>query len=172
MPILVDTTVLSNLAVVDRLDWLTLLSDTCYLASAVYDEIQRGLAEGYAFLARVDQALDSGQLLLTTLENEAEWQRYRAMPVKLQHGEAMSLAIACIRGWRFLSDDRAARAYADQLNLSYSGMLGLLGFVISKGVVTVDEANVLLHTMIAQARYRSPIDDLNTLFEDTQDADR
>lgn len=167
MPILVDTTVLSNLAVVDRLDWLTFLSDTCYLASAVYDEVQRGLAEGYAFLARVDQALDSGQLLLTTLENEAEWQQYRAIPVKLQHGEAMSLAIACIRGWRFLSDDRAARAYADQLNLSYSGTLGLLSYAISKGAVTVDEANALLHTMIVQARYRSPVDDLNTLFEDT-----
>ncbi len=93
MPILVDTTVLSNLAVVDRLDWLTFLSDTCYLASAVYDEVQRGLAEGYTFLERVDQALDSGQLLLTTLENEAEWQQYRAIPVKLQHGERSSATL-------------------------------------------------------------------------------
>lgn len=166
MPILVDTTVLSNLAVVDRLEWLRLSADACYLASAVYDEAQRGLAEGHLFLARIDLALDAGYLFLTTLENEVEWQQYRAIPNKLQRGEAMSLAIAHHRGWRFLSDDRAARAYADHLNVSCSGTLGLLGYVIRKGIITIDEGNLLLQTMISRARYRSPVADLSTLLEE------
>jgi predicted nucleic acid-binding protein len=67
MPILVDATVLSNLAAVDRLDLLTLLRDTLYLASTVYEEIQQGLEEGYAFLANVDRALDAGLFSLVTL---------------------------------------------------------------------------------------------------------
>jgi predicted nucleic acid-binding protein len=39
MPTLVDATVLSNLAAVSRLDLLGILSDTVYVASAVYEEI-------------------------------------------------------------------------------------------------------------------------------------
>lgn len=166
MPTLVDTTVLSNLAAAKRLDLLNLLPDTCYLASAVYDEIQQGVAEGYEFLVQVDRELDAGRLLLTTLENEVEWRRYREIPNKLQHGEAMSLAIALCRGWRLLTDDRAARAYAESLKVSFSGTLGLLCYAVRKHMMTIDEANALLHTMMLRARYRSPVDDLRVLLEE------
>jgi predicted nucleic acid-binding protein len=168
MPVLIDATVLSNLAAVGRLDLLSLLRDTLFLASAVYEEIQQGLEEGYAFLANVDQALDSGLLALITLENEGEWRQYRAMPDKLQRGEAMSLAIARRRGWRFLTDDRAARMQASRLGVSYSGTLGLLRYAVQKGHLTLEEGNTLLAGMIARARYRSPVSDLRALLEEDQ----
>lgn len=167
MSVLIDTTVLSNLAAVERLDLLNLLPEPCYLASAVYDEIQQGVTEGYTFLAQVDLALDSQQLLLTTLENETELRQYRETPNKLQHGEAMSLAIVHCRGWRLLTDDRAARVYAESLKVAFSGTLGLLCYAVRKGVTTIDEANTLLHTMMTRARYRSPVDDLRSLLEET-----
>lgn len=162
-PILIDATVLSNLAAVARLDLLRLLRAPLYVASAVYDEIQQGIEEGYTFLAHVDKALDSGLLFLVTLEGAAEWHLYRSIPGKLQKGEAMSLAIAQHREWRLLTDDRAARMYAEQLSLSYSGTLGLLSYAVKNAHLTLEEGNALLSGMIVQARYRSPVDDLHDL---------
>ena len=107
MPILIDATVLSNLAAVERLDLLRLLRDSLYLASAVYEEVQQGVEEGYGFLENVDQALDSGLFSLVTLEGENEWREYRALPATLQRGEAMSLAIARARYRSPISDLRA-----------------------------------------------------------------
>jgi predicted nucleic acid-binding protein len=88
------------------------------------------------------------------------------MPDKLQRGEAMSLAIAHQRGWRVLTDDRAARKNAERLGVSASGTLGLLRYVLQKGHLTLEEGNMLLDGMIRQARYRSPVSDLGVLGED------
>ncbi len=142
MPILINTTVLSNLSAVHRLDLLQWLRDDCYVASAVYEEIQLGRAEGYSFLDRVDKALDTGGFTLVTLENEAELQQYRALPNKLHRGEAMSLTIAHCRGWRFLTDDRAARAYAAQLQVSCSGTLGVLLYAIRHRHLTTVQSSL------------------------------
>lgn len=166
MPILVDATVLSNLAAVGRLDLLSLLRAPLYLASAAYEEIQQGLTEGYEFLANVDDALDSGLLSLVTIESDVELQRYRDIPEKLHRGEAMSLAIAQCRGWQFLTDDRAARTHAEHLEVSFSGTLGLLLYAVRKDHLAVEEGNELLAKMIERARYRSPVSDLRLLLEE------
>lgn len=138
------------------------------LASTVYEEIQQGVEEGYEFLAGIDKSLGSGLFSLVTLEGENEWRTYHAMPDTLQRGEAMSLAIARCRGWRFLTDDRAARMYAGRLGVSYSGTLGLLRFAVQKSHLTQEDGNVLLTEMIARARYRSPVSDLRTLLQDRE----
>jgi predicted nucleic acid-binding protein len=169
MPTLIDATVLSNLACAGRLSLVSVLSDTCYLASAVYEETRQGVEEGYVFLDEVDGAIDAGFLQLTTLEDEEEWRLYREMPDKLHRGEGMSLAIALHRGWRFLTDDRAARLYARRLGVSYSGTLGLLRYAVQRGSVTLEEGNALLLTMINCARFRSPVTDLRYLDEENPD---
>ncbi|HDN79832.1 MAG: DUF3368 domain-containing protein [Chloroflexi bacterium] len=171
MPVLIDATVLSNLAAVKRLDLLKLLGDELYLASAVYEEIQRGLEEGYEFLAEVDKALDEGIFDLTTLKGEEEWRLYRRMPGKLQRGEAMSLAIALHRKWGFLTDDRAARRHADRLKARYSGTLGILLLAIKKGHLSLKEADELLKQMVMKARYRSPVDSLEALVKGGRNVD-
>jgi predicted nucleic acid-binding protein len=163
MPILLNTTVLSNLAAVNRLDMLHWFRDTCYVASAVYEEIQLGRAEGYDFLAHVDRAMDTGSFTLVTLETPAELAQHRAMPANLHRGEAMSLALAYCRGWRFLTDDRAARAHAARLQIPYSGTLGLLLYGIRHDYIIVEDGNALLRDMVVLARYRSPVKDLHTL---------
>ena len=163
MPIVIDTTVLSNLAAINRLDLLRLLGNTLYLVSAVYEEIQHGLEQGYAFLTNVDQALDDGLLQLVTIESEAEWQQFRLMPNKLHRGEAMSLTIASKRGWLFLTDDRAARLYASRQGISYSGTLGLLRYAVKNGHITLEEGNNLLAGMITLANYNAPVTNLRDL---------
>jgi predicted nucleic acid-binding protein len=121
--------------------------------------------------ASVEEARAEVQALASWLdadsaENEAELKHYRAMPRKLHRGEAMSLAIAQCRGWRFLTDDRAARAYAEQLGVDYSGTLGLLIYAIRQGRLTVEQGNALLKAMVIHARYRSPVQDLRALLEE------
>jgi len=166
VPTLIDANVLSNLASVDRLDLLNLLQDAIYLSSAAYDETQRGIEEGYEFLARVDQALADARFSVTTLEDKQEWRMYQTIPTKLHRGEAMSLAIARCRGWHLLTDDRATRMYAKTLGVGYSGTLGLLVRAIRVGRLTMDQGNHLLTEMIARARYRSPVHDLRDLLEE------
>jgi len=168
MPVLVDTVVLSNLAAAKCLDLLRTLHDTAYVASGVYEEIQQGIQEGYAFLEVVDDAFTSGVLHLVTLDPEQEWRLYRTMPHYLHRGEAMSLAIASSRGWRFLTDDWAARRYARQINVSSSGTLGLLLYAVQQGEATVEQANAWLQTMIDRAHYRSPVTDLRLLIHPEQ----
>ncbi|MCB0212336.1 MAG: hypothetical protein KDJ52_23545 [Anaerolineae bacterium] len=163
MPIVIDTTVLSNLAAVNRLDLLRLLGNALYLVSAVYEEIQHGLEQGYTFLTNVDHALDAGLLQLVTIEGETEWQRFRSMPNKLHRGEAMSLTIAVERGWLFLTDDRAARIHAGRQGLSYSGTLGLLRYAVQNEHITLEEGNSLLAGMISLVNYNAPVTDLRDL---------
>jgi predicted nucleic acid-binding protein len=62
--ILIDATVLSNLASVNRLDLLAVLPEPLYVVSAVYEEIQQGIQEGYEALEEVDRVLDAGLLSL------------------------------------------------------------------------------------------------------------
>ena len=166
MPTLIDANVLSNLTSVDRLDLLDLLQDSIYVSSAAYDETHRGIEEGYAFLARVNQALTDARVSVTTLESEQEWRLYQTIPAKLHRGEAMSLAIARCRGWHLLTDDRAARMYAKTFGVGCSGTLGLLVRAVRVGRLTMDEGNHLLTEMIARARYRAPVRDLRDLLEE------
>ncbi len=49
MPILIDATVLSNFAAVKRLDLLQAVGPELYIAYPVFEEIQRGIDEGYDF---------------------------------------------------------------------------------------------------------------------------
>lgn len=54
MNILINSTVLSNFAVVDRLGLLSNLYSTLQVAHAVYEEIERKVEEGYTFLAKIE----------------------------------------------------------------------------------------------------------------------
>jgi predicted nucleic acid-binding protein len=166
VPTLIDANVLSNLAAVDRFDLLDLLQDPIYLSSTVYDETQRGVEEGYTFLAKIDQALADARLSVTTLEGEQEWRLYQTIPTKLHRGEAMSLTIARCREWHLLTDDRAARMVARRLGVAHSGTLALLIRAVRQGHLTLDEGNDLLVEMIARARYRSPVSDLRDLLKE------
>jgi predicted nucleic acid-binding protein len=55
MNVLINSTVLSNFAAVERIPLLQRLYGEVYLVQPVYEETQDGLEEGYSFLARLDQ---------------------------------------------------------------------------------------------------------------------
>jgi len=163
---LVNTTVLSNLAAVGRLDVLRDTIGPLYLPVEVYDEIVAGQLAGYAFYDGFEQHVapltPAGWLHLVAMIDE-EWQLSLSLPAHLHRGEAACLCIARQRGWGFLTDDRAARRQARQWGISLSGTIGVLLLAVQDGRLTLDEGNALLRQMIAQANYRSPTLDLGPL---------
>jgi predicted nucleic acid-binding protein len=164
---LVDATVLSNFAAVGRLDLLRVALGAAYLTDAVYEELRAGAEAGYAFLTAIEQHMAlfdaQGWLHLAAIEGEVEQQLLRSLPSSLHHGEATSLAIAQVRGWRFLTDDRLARAAAVRLGVGVGGTLGMLVRLVELDLITQAEANRLLNEMIARAGYRAPVSDLSQL---------
>ena len=163
----VNNTVVSNFAYVDRMDLLQLLFGKVYLTPEVHEEVARGIASGHTFLTHAQQEIgpeDSHWLQLTTYQNQAEFDLYLSLCEQLDFGEASCLAIAKPRGWLFLTDDRAARRLASTLNVDVSGTLGVLKLAIEGDLLELSDGNDLLQQMI-RGRYRSPIDDLSEIIE-------
>lgn len=166
MKVLVNTTVISNFAAVGRLDLLRSVFGALHIAQAVLEEVQAGLDEGYLFYTGIESEIhpfsEDGWLRLTTIEGEEELDLFQSLPGSLHRGEAMSLAIAKCRGWRFLTDDRAARSKADDLGVPKAGTLAILVQSIDAALITPEQGNIVLQEMIAH-RYQSPVADLNDL---------
>lgn len=109
----------------------------------------------HSHIAQLDHR---GWIDLVDLEDEQEVRSRGSMPAWLHSGEAVSLAIAASRGWRFLTDDRPARAYAATFGVVSGGNLGILLALVEERLLTFDESNALMTQMI-RAGYRSPVTD-------------
>ena len=57
MSVIINTTVLSNFAIINELDLLRQLFGTIYIPTEVYEEVQVGLEEGYHFYRGIDQLI-------------------------------------------------------------------------------------------------------------------
>jgi predicted nucleic acid-binding protein len=151
--ILLDNTVLSNLAVVHRPDLLRVAFDNLLATSEeVFAELNAGVSRGKL------PALDWSWLPVWTMD-EAERIHYERFLQTLNAGEASCLAMALVRGCQFLTDDRDARELAGLLQIPISGTLGVLIRLVDIDALELGEAESLLTAMIA-AGYRSPTNSL------------
>ncbi len=159
MKTLANTTVLSNLAAVGRLDLLKQVHGRLYIPNEVFEEILDGLEEGYGFydgiLDLIHPLAEGGWMELVSMGDEEEVRLFQSLPRRLHHGEASCLAIARHRDWAFLSDDKLARELARSLGIVVSGTLGILAQAVKRHFLTLEEADGLLSDMIARG-YRSP----------------
>jgi predicted nucleic acid-binding protein len=166
MSVISNTTVLSNFAAIDSLDRLRELFDKLYLSTEVYQEIQRGLEEGYTFYSGVEEVLlpmrPDGWLHLTSLTTDKEVLTFSSMPGQLHAGEASCLAIAQQRNWLLLTDDKAARRYATEQSIAVSGTLGCLILGVERRLWPLEQANRWLERIVA-AGFFSPVTDLSSL---------
>ncbi len=166
MTVISNTTVISNFASIGQLDLLRQLYRTLHISTEVYDEIQSGLEEGYRFYTDIDQHINpftaDGWIQLTNMANEQELQLFGKLLSRLHRGEASCLAIAQQRHWSLLTDDRAARNEALNLDIRVSGTLGCLVLMVERGLYTLEQANTWLTEMIQQG-YWSPVTDLTGL---------
>ena len=166
MSVISNTTVLSNFAAADSLASLKDLFGEVFLSTDVYQEIQRGLEEGYSFYSGIEEVLhplqEGGWLRLISLSSERELLIFSGLPGQLHAGEASCLAIAEHRSWFFLTDDKAARRQAGKRRVAVSGTLGCLVLGVEHGLWTLERANALLERMVAAGFY-SPLKDLAAL---------
>jgi predicted nucleic acid-binding protein len=162
-----DTTVLSNLAVVGRLDLLEKRYRKMALATVeVSDELRRGLQAGYGHLENVLQQIQAispgGWLRIATPESAAEHQLRSEFDLLLDPGEASCLALAISRRLVLVTDDLAARQLAQERDVLLTGTVGILLALVRDGSLSLAEANAILAKMI-ERRYRSPVDRLDEL---------
>ena len=160
--IVVDTTVLSNLARANRMDLLEELHVQIAIPSQVHEEVLRGIAAGYGFLEEADKTVETDWARLVMLEGERELTLFRNLLEVVGYGEAAGIAIAKERNLVFFSDDRKARRVAREQGVAVSGTLGMLKVLVEERRFSMEEVDVVLSKMI-QGGYRSPIQSLKEL---------
>jgi len=153
---LVDNTVLSNFALVGRIELIPLaLGSNVSTTTQVAAEFQDGVARG-----RLPETRLAWLEVLELLPEELDL--YSEQLKRVNAGEAACLAVAAHRNGRVLTDDRDARKLAAQMKIPVSGTLGVLLRLVQIDELTLPEANNMLKQMIAQG-YRSPVEKLDDL---------
>ncbi len=154
--IILDNTVLSNLALVGQADlvfhlWPERVITTREVMREYATAAQTGLLPPHVW----------SDLPVVELTPE-ESARSQAFSPRLGSGERSCIAVAHARGGLFASDDADARRAAQRLGIPLSGTLGILALAVRREWLTLAQANTLLAEMIA-AGYRSPLEKLDTL---------
>jgi len=166
----VNATVLSNLARVDRIRILKELFGRIVVPMQVYEEILRGIEAGYTFLKTVDEVAEKEDWInLEPLRGKREGKLFKGLLEAVGYGEAAGIAIAKERDLLFSSDDKIARKTAKEHGVEVSGTLGILQIAIEEGKLSTEEADEVLQGMI-QGGYRSPIQSMKELGETGQEA--
>jgi predicted nucleic acid-binding protein len=162
MSVIVNNTVLSNLALINRLDLLRSTLDIIYLTPEVFREVENGIISGRDFQKRTKLEIEKHQWLFLTNLEDIENEILKKLPKSLHTGEASCLAVAKNRKWTFLTDDGNARNYARESNIVVSGTIGILISSIDEELITMVEGEDYLQTMIKN-KYRSPFKHLRDI---------
>lgn len=160
-PIILNATPLTNFALAGRANLLlSLWGGDVYTTPEVLDEYQAGVANG---------KLPAGawkKLPLIRLTS-AEEGLMLTMSARLGRGECSCIAAAYQRRGLLVTDDLDARRAARGLSVAVTGSVGALAACIQAGLLTLQEANLLLAGMIA-AGFRSPVSRLDDLLKDSK----
>ncbi len=155
-PFFFDTVSISNFALADCLDLIAQrYGKRTLLTSEVMDEIEEGLVQGYTELRRVDGLVQEGRFRTTALSLE-ERRLYMAMLQNLGSGEASAIACAKHRDRVVVTDDRAARSSCQEHAVRFTGTIGILKACCAASMITPEEADDLLATMVKRGFY-SPV---------------
>ena len=155
-PIVLDNTVLTNFALVNRADWvIDLLGDDAWTTTAALGEYEAGVAGG------VLPPAVWPTLVVVTPTSEETLLAHSLLP-RLGLGERTCLAVALLRQAILASDDRRARRMARQQGVPVTGTIGLLVIGVQHQRWSLTEANAALAQMIALG-FRSPVTMLDDL---------
>lgn len=155
MPALADTTVLSNFAQVRRTDLLRAVHPELAAPIPVWNELERGVRRGLV------PACDWSWLAILDL-TEREQAQAEEIGRELGPGESACIAAALSRGLLMLSDDWGARELGRSLGIEVSGSLGVLDRLVSRQILSLEEADTLLAEMVRRG-FRSPYQSLREI---------
>ena len=155
-PVLLDNTVLSNFALVNRTEIVSNLWPHCSTTVDAWREFQSGITLGYL-------PKESWGALPQIELNELDQGIAQQFLDTLGAGERTCIAVAKNCDGLFVTDDRKARQVAVEMGLKVTGTLGILVVAVERQFIKFSEAESLLAQMIEYG-YRSPIDELSKLF--------
>jgi predicted nucleic acid-binding protein len=155
-PVLLDNTVLTNFALLNRPHLvLNLWLNSC-TTPAVQAEYQVGTATYQLPLHAWD---DLSIVTLTDVETDFA----HSLNKRLGSGERTCIAVAHHRNGLFATDDFDARRQAKMFNIPITGTIGILILNITQHRITLAEGNQWLSHLITTG-YRSPVVNLNDFF--------
>ncbi len=148
-----DTVVLSNFALVCRLEILTRrYGNNGHVTAEVLAEISDGVAAGFPNLGDVEAAAGT-HLTLAPPMTAAERAEYGVLLGPLASGEASCIASAQHRGGVVVTDDRAARACCSDRGVAFTGTVGILRACCLDESLNPQDADDVLEAMIAAGFY-------------------
>ncbi|MGE0084888.1 MAG: hypothetical protein AB7S75_10730 [Desulfococcaceae bacterium] len=166
MTVIANTTVISNFSAIGQITLLYRIHRKIHISVQVYEEIQKGLEEGYLFYTGMENNInpfsESGWIHLTSMSENKEFRLFGRLSSHLGKGESSCLSIAAHRNWLFLTDDLDARKQAKLMKIRISGTLGCLVLATEKNICSLEQANGWLYEMLKQG-YHSPVHDLKEL---------
>lgn len=155
--VLVDNTVLTNFAFIEREDILKdVFEQSLFTTEAVLKERYKG--EDSGVLPKRDWSF----LKILKIESEHEQYHFERFRQMLGEGESSCLSLSISRGMKILTDDLDTRRYAQRMGISVSGTIGVLALSVKKGIISKEEGNIFLLKMIEKGYY-SPCKSLNGL---------
>ncbi|MFB3766596.1 MAG: DUF3368 domain-containing protein [Methanotrichaceae archaeon] len=149
MLLIADTTVISNFALIRRLDLLAGIEWLC-TTEEVWDELEAAKRRKILEIAQTE--FDPEILKMDKDEKDS----FLQLSDRFGHGEASCLAIALHRDAGILTDDLDARRFAQMGNIPVSGSIGVLVKCVEMGSLSLTQGNELLAGMIKNGFY-SPI---------------
>lgn len=156
-----DTSVLSNFAQVDRLDLVETLPRVVTVG-VVQDELDCGV-ETHSYLERAVAVLGA-EIPVVAPSSAAKLEE--AFLETLDPGEAQVLAVAAAVDGTVVTDDSDARAVATRRDVAVTGSIGLLVRFVEDGHLSADAADASLKRWIDEAGFRSPARDFDTFLEE------
>lgn len=151
-PSVLDTTVLSNFAAIDRIDLVADLTGIC-TAPTVHEELHAGV-ETHPYLRPALDALDDGVPVAPISGTVAN--REAVVRSHLDPGEAQAFSLAATHDGRLLTDDGDARTFAKQQGVTVVGSVGVLLAAIEADRIDESTADDWLQTWIDDYGYYVP----------------
>ncbi|MDH5021202.1 twitching motility protein PilT [Halobacterium rubrum] len=151
-PSVLNTTVLSNFAAIDRIGLVAHLAGICTVP-VVKHELNAGV-QTHPYLQPALDALHDTILVAPFSETVAN--RDDVVRSHLDPGESQAFALADTHHGRLLTDDGDARTFAKQQDVTVVGSVGLLLTALNAGRITEATANDWLQTWIDDYDYYVP----------------
>jgi predicted nucleic acid-binding protein len=143
-PNVLNTTVLSNFAAIDRIDLVADLAGICAVPE-VETELEGGV-QTHPYLQPALDALDEALPVVRISETVAN--REAVVRGHLDPGEAQAFALADTHDGRLLTDDGDARTFARDQGVTVVGSVGVLLTALDAGRIDEQTANDYLQTWI------------------------